>query len=313
MSADTVSFDAAAAYPEVAVVREKLATRDWAEIRRIVDGLTPAGRTTVLDAGAETPGVEDMLRDVLERDPGDSAAAVMLANRLIDIGWEIRSGAAAEHVTSNQFAEFHDWLRQAEAVLIDAVARNPRDPALWTARLITARGLQMGLAETRRRYDRVAALDPHHLPAQTQFLQTLCPKWSGSWEQLHPWCRDAMLAAPPGAVQGMLVAQAIIERWAALPAGTGTAYLKGAPAQAELDEAARRSVLHPAFGRDYGWVQAANTFAFAYSLSGDRRGAAAMFRMLEHRATRMPWGYLGDNEGEIFDMHRRRAMSGGAR
>ncbi|WP_250001253.1 hypothetical protein [Actinoplanes sp. M2I2] len=310
---DQVLLDPADAYPEVRVVRERLAARDWPAVRQVVDGLPPAGRTMVLRQGGFVDGAEQLLREVLDRDPADGAAAAMLGFRLVDVGWKIRTGARAEYVSSQQFGEFHDWLRRAEAVLIDGAARNPRDPAIWSARLVSGRGLEVGLAEIRRRYDKVKALDPHNLTAQFHLLQSLCPKWSGSWDQLHPWCREEMLAAPPGAVQGVLVAEAHIEHWLELPPGTDTAYLNGGPVRAELREAAERSVLHSDFGRDHGWVEAASTFAFVFSLTGDRRSAAALFALLGDLATKHPWTYLGDDPAGHIRNHRRRALAGVAR
>ncbi|MBU2668717.1 hypothetical protein KOI35_34930 [Actinoplanes bogorensis] len=310
---ETVSLDQAAAYPEVIAVRECASARDWDGARRVLDTLPPVGRTMALRSGGEQPGSEDFLRERVERDPADSAAAAALAFRLIDIAWEIRSSYGAEHVSRQQFTDFHGWLRKAEVVLIDAVARNPRDPALWTARTVTARGLELGLAEVRRRYDKAAALDPHHLPAQNHMVQSLCPKWSGNWELLHPFCREAMLAAPPGAVQGALVADAHIEHWFDLPAGTDTAYLTSAAVRDEIHEAAERSVLHPGFGRDYGWVQAASTFAFVFSVLNDRRSAARVFTMLGDYATKIPWTYMGGDTAERIRTYRRRALSGGTR
>ncbi|MDY7087092.1 MAG: hypothetical protein SYR96_18500 [Actinomycetota bacterium] len=308
----SVTFDEAVAYPQVAAVRERVAGRDWGGAREVLDELPAAGRSVATRVLSELDGCEDFLREVLDRDPADSAAAAALGYRLAIIGWRIRSRARAQFVSGEQFASFREWLLRAEAVLIEGAARNPHDPALWTARLVTARGLEVGLAEVRRRYDKVVALDPHHLPAQTQLLQSLCPKWSGSWELVHPFAREAMLAAPPGAVQGMLVAGGHIEHWSDLSKKAGDAYLSSEPVRRELHEAADRSVLHPEFGRDHGWVQAVSTFAFVFSMMGDMRRAGQLFTALGDVFTELPWGYLGD-PAEQFELYRRRALGGGTR
>jgi hypothetical protein len=245
---------------------------------------------------------------VVRRDPADSTAAAMLGNHLINVGWSIRTAARAQHVSADQFASFHDWLRKAEAVLMDGIARNPGDPALGTARLTSARGLQLGLAETRRRYDKLVAADPHHLPGQLQFLQRLCPKWSGSWEMLHAWCREAMLAAPPGAQQGVLVAEGHLEHWL----GSGDEqrrYLTGEPARTELYEAAYRSVWHPEFRREIGWVRTVSTFAMLFSVIDDQRAVASLFAMLGDLASEHPWDYLADDVPAEIRKRRRKAMS----
>lgn len=309
-----VEFDPAAAYPEVTTLRAGLVARDWAVARKVLDAAPgPVARTTLIRFGADldvrnTEGLEAFLRETANRDPDDSAAAAMLAFHLINIGWEIRSGYRAQHVSRSQFASFHGWLRLAETVLFEAIARHPADPALWTARLTSARGLQLGLAETRRRYDRLAAIDPHHLPGQIQFLQRLCPKWSGSWEMLHAWCRETMMAAPPGAVQGGLVADGHIEHWMELGNNAGTTYLSSPPVRDELYEAAERSVWHAGFRRDHGWVYAANYFAMAFSLIRDRRAARTMFEMIGDFGIEIPWGYLSADAVSAFRARRKMAL-----
>ncbi|MFF5080169.1 hypothetical protein ACFY36_24205 [Actinoplanes sp. NPDC000266] len=294
-----VLFDVADHYPEARVVRTAMTARDWTAVRAVADPLTPTGRSMLLSVVAEVPGAEETLQKVLADDPDDSTAAAALGRRWTIIGWKIRTGARAQHVSAGQFASFHERLRRAEAVLIEGVARNPGDPALWTARLTSGRGLEVGLAEIRRRYDKVIALTPHHLSAQSALLQSLCPKWSGSWELLHPWAREAVLAAPEGAVQGLLVVDAYLEHWIELPEDEGRRFFEGEQVRAEIYEAARRSVLHPAFGRDYGWVHAASSFALIFSMLGDRASTAAMFRMLGDLAEEYPWHYLGDPATEI--------------
>jgi hypothetical protein len=88
--------------------------------------------------------------------PGDAAAAAMLGFYLIDAGWQIRGNTTTSGASRRQFARFHDKLREAEQVLFPASDHNPYDPALWTARLTAARGLELGPDEVFRRYQRLA-------------------------------------------------------------------------------------------------------------------------------------------------------------
>ena len=98
-------FDAAAAYPAMAAVQAALRGRDWAGLRAVVDAEPdPAGRTMLIGEGAETPGAEPFLREVLARDPDDGVAAAMLGGHLIRTGWEARTAARAEHGSRNA-----DW------------------------------------------------------------------------------------------------------------------------------------------------------------------------------------------------------------
>src|SRR4051812_2116505 len=255
-----VVLDPAAAYPEVTPLRSALAARDWRGCRAVLDAADPVARTSLTVLGGDLPDLEDFLREVLRADPDDGAAAAMLGSHLTQVGWKVRSGARARYVSQDQFSVFHDWLRKAEQVLLDGAARNPDDPAIWTARMPTARGLEMGQSEVRRRYDRLARADQHHLPGQRHLLQQLCPKWGGTWEKVHGFARESMLAAPPGSHTGVLVAEAHIEHWLELDAEADLQYLRSPQVMSELHEAGRLSVWNPNFRRTYGWVAVMSTF-----------------------------------------------------
>jgi hypothetical protein len=299
----------------MARVQGALRERDWAGLRGIVDAAPdPVARTMLIGHGAETPGIEPFLREVLDRDPDDGAAAAMLGGHLVHAGWEVRTGARAQHVSREQFRVFFDHLRRAERVLIDGAARNPSDVAIWTQRLTSARGLQLGLSEARRRYDRLAAYDPHHLPAQSQLLQSLCPKWSGTWEQVHGFARERMLAAPKGAPNAVLVVTGHLERWLDEGGGDdGARYLASPFARNEIYEAAARSVWDPAFRHGYGWVWVRSSFAMVFSLLGDEPAAAAQFAALGHLADESPWHYLGRPADQITKRRARAFAKAGAR
>lgn len=309
-----VEFDGAAAHPEIAALRAALARRDWTACRAVLDAAEPALRTDLVMEGGGREGVEDLLRYVLSRDPDDSAAAAMLGYHYVHVGWEIRSDKRAQHVSSDQFRRFQEWLRRGEQVLIEAAARAPRDPAVWAVRLVSARGLQLGLAEVRRRYDRLAAIDPHHLPGQLQLQQSLCPKWSGTWEQMFAFSRECMLAAPPGGSGAMIVAEAHIERWLDHDQEQSDTYFRDAGVRAEIMAAAERSVLHPGFAvRPYGWLTAANAFAFVFGEMGDQPRAAAMFGVLGPYAQESPWHYLAGDPADIVRNRRALATLGAPR
>ncbi len=308
-------FDLVAAYPEMGRLQAALRARDWAGVRAVAGAAgEPAGRTMLIRYAGDTPGIEQFLRDVLDRDPGDAVAAAMLGGHLINAGWEVRTAARAPYVSQEQFRVFHDHLRRAEQVLIDGAARNPSDVSIWTQRLISARGLQLGLSEVRRRYDRLAAYDPHHLPAQSQLLQSLCPKWGGTWEQVHTFAHECMLAAPKGAPNAVLVVTGHIERW--LEEGGDHAavrYLASPFARNQIYEAATRSVWDPGFRHCYGWVWVRSSFAMVFSLLGDEAAAAGQFAALGHLASEDPWDYLGNPAEQITTRRARAYARAGAR
>lgn len=306
--------DLAAAYPVVAGWRAALAARDWPAIRASYAPLDWTGRALLLRTIKETRDAAPFLREVVAREPADTLAATALAHCLVKLGWDIRSAARARYVSQQQFAAFHDHLRRAEQLLIDATAREPENVVAWTERLATARGLGLGQAEARRRYDRLAEHNPHHLPAQSYLLQQLCPKWSGSFEQVHQFARQCMLAAPPGAPNAVLVViahfEVALER--ADKSGSVAEYFHAAQVRQEITEAAQRSVLHPDFRHDYDWVQVRNTFAAAFCLAGEYPAAAAQFAALGPLLSEFPWNYLGSPVRQ-FTAQRDHAVRKGGR
>jgi len=304
-------FELASAFPEVTWLRRAAAAADWAGIRQYHDSLPPGtDRAFVVGVLAEDDGFEHALRRQLAAVPNDVLALTVLGTRLIEAGWEIRTGARAKNVSREQFKAFHEHLREAEQLLIRATALDPSYDAAWAARLNTARGLSLGQNESRRRYNRLARYHPHHFTGQARLLQKLCPKWGGTWEEAHGFARECLLTSPDGALNGGLVAEAHIEHWLDLGADDKrTEYLRQPHVHAELVEAAQRSVFHPQFARPYGWVTVQGSFAALFSLIGDTAQAAAHFRALGNLASDYPWSYLG-KPAEQYVQHRDTALRG---
>jgi hypothetical protein len=304
-----VTTDIAAAYPEVGTVRSAVAARDWARARSVLDAAPPVGRTTLLWAAAERKQIDEFLLQVLRADPTDTGAAAMLAFHHIETGWRIRGEDYARATAKRKMAGFHAKLHEGEQIVATGLQYGPRDPALWVAGITLARGLEMGLPEAERRYGHLHAIDPQHLPGQSQLLQQLTPKWGGSWERAHGFAREMMLGAPEGSHSAALVADAHIEGW--FEARTSRRYLTD-KVHAEVMEAANRSVHSPSFSRTPGWIQVMNSFAMALVLVREREAAAALFEALGRHATRFPWIYAPDTD-PVSAFRRYRAIANGRR
>ncbi|BBH69967.1 hypothetical protein ACTI_66520 [Actinoplanes sp. OR16] len=292
-----------AAYPEVATVRAGLRAGDWQACRAVLDQAEPGDRTAIIRGVDDTRRVGALLDRVTAADPDDSTAAATLGYLMIAGAWRIRTGARARYVGRWRFARFHARLFEAEKVLRAALDRTPSDPALWSASLLTARGLEFGLVEARARYARVAEIDPHHYIAQSQMVQQLSPKWGGSWPAVLAFAREAMLTAPAGAHTATLVAEAHLEGWLE----SGDHYFRRPEVRRDVVAAAERSVLHPEFRRGIGWVQVVNTFALAFTLMRERESAAAMFRAAGPYCSAYPWFYR-DSPVAAFRQARAQAL-----
>ncbi|HWU08269.1 MAG TPA: hypothetical protein VN520_18115 [Streptomyces sp.] len=304
-------FDPCVTIPSLADLRGALRDDDWGTVEAYFEFIGHE------DDRAVAAGVVDRLstsQRFLERavatQPRSALARTLLARRYIVIGWDIRSAYTAEHVSREQFQQFHGWLRRAEQLLIDVCAEHPAYAMAWAARLTTARGLQLGLSEVRRRYERLAEHHPHHISAQSSLLQRLCPKWGGSWEEAHAFVRTCLESAPPGSHAGRLVAEVHLERWLDDSDINPSDYLRSAEVRDEILAAAARSVQHPDYRPGFDWIGDHNTFAGALCLGGHHREAAPFFRTLGNKATESPWHHVGDKEVQ-FLKHRRTALAKG--
>ncbi|MFI9163131.1 hypothetical protein [Kitasatospora aureofaciens] len=245
--------------------------------------------------------------------PEGVLARSLLAYHHIRTGWKIRSGYRAQHVSRDQFEEFHDYLRRAERLLIEAVGIDPSHTLGWHLRLMTARGLELGQSEAKRRYDRLAAHHPGHYPAQSQLLQQLCPKWGGSWEAVHGFADECRRTAAPGGLGAVITVEAHLEHWADLSDAEQHTYWWREGVLESLVEAAEGSVLHPGFERNLSWIRAHTQFAAAFSFSGQPLLAAPHFEALGDLTTEYPWDMISGQPDALWRRHADAAWAAAAR
>jgi hypothetical protein len=304
-------FDAAAAHPELASVRTAAAAGDWPTVSSFFDGLADdESRAFVEDDVTNVLGIESSLHELVKTDDSAALPSILFAGRHVKLAWDARTSADAGDLSHAQFDNFTEHLRIAERVLIEVTARHPENVRAWSWRLVTARGLELGQSETRRRYDRLAAHNPQHYPAQLELLQQLCPKWGGTWDAAQGFARAAMESAAPGSHNPALVVVAHLEQWVGLGRGTvGSGYLQQSSVVDEISEAAEASVLHPDYRQRFGWVNVQGVFAMAFSLIGDNSRASVHFHALGNHASNAPWEYFDDTVAE-FEKRRASALGG---
>lgn len=291
--------DAFDAVPVLAPFRETARRGDWDALRCMLHGVGSVDDlVAVVEHLARLDGIESGLeRSVADRP--DDVLVTLLAARYVRAGWEVRTRDRARHVSAAQFEQFHAMLGRAERLLVDVCARRPDLAPAWSTRLATARGLELGHGEARRRYRRLAAHHPHVFAAQAQLLQQLCPKWGGTWEDAFAFARECAAGSPSGSPAGALVATAHLERWADSDSRSGRAHLASAAVRDELREHAARSVLHPDASLGVQGAEAHGAFALVYSLGGHAAAAAPHFRAMGERVPPEPWDYLEDPAGDL--------------
>ncbi|MBP0456635.1 hypothetical protein [Streptomyces montanisoli] len=295
--------------PALVPLRSAAQAGDWAATRRFLTGLGDDDQAYAVRMLTEIDDTEAYLERAAAENPDDPLARTLVAARYVVVGWNIRTHSRPQYVSRDQFTRFHEWLRRAEELLIGICADHPSYALAWNARLATARGLELGQSEARRRYDRLAAHHPYYFASQRHLLQKLCPKWGGTYESLHEFARTCADAAPPGSLAGALVADAHMEHWLELDEPADGEYIASPEVRDELTEAAARSVLHPDHRPGFWDVTCHSLFAMALSTGGHHAEAAPHFKALGERFDRQPWGFLrGDPESQFVN-HRTTALT----
>jgi len=253
---------------------------------------------------SSTPETESHLEHIVAERPDDLLARTLLAQRHVVHGWDIRSGYRAQQVSSDQFEQFHAFLRKAEQALIELCAVAPERAHAWHVRLMTARGLELGLSETRRRYDRLAEHHPHHVAGQRQLLQRLLPKWGGTWEDAFSFARARAADAPPQSSSVAMVAQVHYEMWLDLGESKGNRYLAGE--SAELRDLSAR-FLDPGYQPVFEGLYVHSLLGTVLALAGQWEQAIPHFRHTGPALDPGVWGYLA---GSAASVNRVRAKAG---
>ncbi|MFF0391130.1 hypothetical protein ACFYS8_20955 [Kitasatospora sp. NPDC004615] len=309
-------FDRLKAFPELAALRESVQQQRWEQVAAFLGGLTdPADRATAAYVVAETPDAGAFLQRMTAEHPGSTLPRVLHGCYYVHQAWEARGAARAKNVDAESFGLFHRRLKIADKLLAEVVAEEPGNADAWRLRLTTARGLELGIARARTRYERLAAHQPHDYAGQSQLLQQLLPKWGGSWDAAFAFARECRGVADPGGLDPVLVAQAHLERWLNVGGDKDPAHLRRPEVVAELVDAARASVLHPEFRGGYSAIEAHGLFAAVFGLAEEHALAAPHFRALNGYASEHPWAYLRSltslGRGTAYKRLRRRALRAG--
>lgn len=210
--------------------------------------------------------------------------------------WEARGGGYSETVTESGLRLFAERLQLAQRELEAAAKLAPTDPTPWSWLVVCARGLELDLDESRRRFDEAVTRDRRNMFAHEQMLQNLCQKWGGSDELMFAHARAASALDRAGGTLHTLVAVAHLERALATDRDSGLdiEQLRAPAVRNEIIEAARKSI-HAGALDDESLIEPRNWFALLFHLSGEHRLATAEFDILRGRMGEA-WSYFGRPE-----------------
>lgn len=273
-----------------------LEKRKWKFARELLDmAADPDEMAFLMEAVGGVDGIQDWVGDWIDAEPESTLPVLVAGCHAVHWAWEARGGKRAKYTTAAQFKGFHERLHHAEALLQRVLAREPDNVTARAWLVTSSRGLGVGSAEARQRFEAVTRLHPGHVVAHEQRLQYLCAKWSGSHEEMFDFARSAATAAGPNSLLHELVAVAHIEKWNALEREEGNEYIVSDEVRAELLTAADNSIFHP----DYipagpGWAPRVAAFAMALELADEFDAAGHAFALLDGLVTEWPWQILGD-------------------
>lgn len=274
--------------PLVLALLDAADARDWPAARAVLAGCEGQDRIVLSSRLSAEAGVEDWLPAVVEADPDDSLALAVLGSHTITRAWSVRTAKRAPHVSQEQFAAFHEILREAEALLYRSIEADRANPAPWASLMASGRGLEVGMEVLERRFEAATTRCPANLAAYHSMLQSCCRKWSGSDEKMHAFALEAM-RGPHGEVLGELVPYAHLELWASLPTAERPAYIGREDVRAELREAAQRTIDKPGYVAPRPLARVYNIFADAFGVFGMYEESFAAFEKTRGVVTRMPW------------------------
>ncbi|ANN14607.1 DUF4034 domain-containing protein [Amycolatopsis orientalis] len=248
-------------------------------------------RNLVNGALGEAAAQDDAwLRTWRKARPGDPGAALVNAESLVHVAWEVRSGLQAKHVTEEQFAAFFRVLEQAEEAVREAAALAPEDPTPWVTALAIAMGRQYENDQYLEVWAELVARDPQHRGAHSRALQYWCPKWFGSDELMWEFAETAAAKSPK--LAPLLLIAAHESEFRDVPAWRDprvAGALDGIVAW--LDGEGRD---HPSTRSDRAYA------AKALVENGRFDEAVEQFRFLGTRADSGMWAYSRDARGEFL-------------
>ncbi|KMS77114.1 hypothetical protein ACM01_00245 [Streptomyces viridochromogenes] len=197
----------------------------------------------------------------------------------------------------------------------------PEDPTPWVSLMSVARLYPSGVRrqELARWWDELHQRDPYSVEGHLQVLHYYSSRWHGTHGLMYDFARDAAGVAPSGCPLPVLVQYARVEEFRyALDAARGQHASMGLGQHWSNDGAVsdvRRTWERWIMGRTGngiapGELRDVNYLAHAACHAGAHDIAAALFRMLERRATRAPWAYTGDPEKQFVKWRKEVGVRG---
>lgn len=224
-----------------------------------------------------------------QAEPDSAAFHLVRGTHAIKWAWSARGAGW----TPKDYPEFQRRLEFAEAQLLHATSKAPRDPTAWANLIVVARGRSRP-EDGRRAFSQAVERSPDHYLAHSAMLINLMSKWHGSTEEMFAFARATAARAKAGSVLPVIVVEAHLERSLEVWRDTGKGgkqaaaeYWKSPAVQAEVRSACAKTFGGGAHKVGMLTPMARAKFAWALWKCGDREGAAEQMRII---GPNTPWG-----------------------
>ncbi|MEJ8670863.1 hypothetical protein WKI71_28085 [Streptomyces sp. MS1.AVA.1] len=289
--------------PRIAAVREAVRAGDW-----------KAGAQFLAEAGRdwqERDRRSSVLADEAVKDdswllawrterPEDPDMALVFAESMIYLAWEVRGSATAKHTTQEQFAGFRRILDQAREACAQAQALAGDDPCPFIVEIPLAKGLGYPHERFEEIWAEIVERDPHHLAAHTSALQYWCAKWRGSHELAEGFARSAAEKGTPGQLLTLLPLEAYFEYEIQHSDLEQDEFYKRpeivAAVDAALVDVAAAAAADP---EDWRIPQVRHLLASLLFWQDRYEAAAEQFRLVDGYIDAVPWSYRGGRDAMI--------------
>ncbi|KUL23408.1 hypothetical protein [Streptomyces regalis] len=242
--------------------------------------------------------------------PKDADAALVFAQSLIYLAWEIRGAAYAKYTTQEQAAGFHRVLGQAREACAHAQALAGDDPCPFIVEIPLAKGLGHSHQKFEELWAEIVRRDPHHLAAHSSALQYWCAKWRGSHELAESFARAAAEKGQPGQLLSVLPLEAYVEYEMAHDDLEQDEFYKRpvvvAAVDAALVDVAAASAANP---DDRRLPQVRHLLASLLFWQDRYEAAVEQFRLIDGYIDALPWWYAGGRNRMIKAYVRQRDYS----
>jgi hypothetical protein len=247
--------------------------------------------------------------------PGSALPALFSGALYVRSAWEARGALRGKYVARDAARLFHQRLILADRDLAAAAELDRRDPTPHAESIWVALGLSLGQPELYRRFTEVNRRHPWHCGAYRAVSQGGGPKWGGSFDTLFGLAQQVTDQAPEGHSVHAFVPTVHFERWIYFGWGKDATaadrqgYFRTPHVREQINQAAQKSVVSPAYKPGLQAISDRNMFSMAFWLLGDYRAQLEQMMLTGPVITSVPWNYLSDPIGSYREAWKEAAAA----